>query len=256
MKSILFCTSYIKDQAAWDTRYQRWLTHYIHMDLGADRILLIDDCSPYSPSGIQVHGIGDGTPVPEDKHLILRFKNRLGRSGLLSYPGWWRSFLHALDVAKELGVDKIIHIESDAFILSSKLQAHINSLESGWSTLWSEHYRIPETAVQVICKDQFEQLAMFQAMSHDQLSGQLAENMLPFTQVDKHFKGDRYGDMRQNRWIFRSRKFHHWPIFGRDFFWAKIPTDADFATQVTERLWRNSTILRSEGFRSGMTSAT
>jgi hypothetical protein len=245
MNAILFCTSYIKDEAAWYRRYQHWLRHYSSMDLGADRLLLIDDCSPFTPVGVKVHNIGTHSPLPGDRQLILRFHDRLGRSGLLSYPGWWRSFLHALNVAKELGADKIIHIESDAFILSEELAKHIRSIQSGWTTLWSNHYRIPETAIQVICEDQFSAMESFKNMPLEELAGKFAEKILPFTEVDKQFKGDRYGDIRSNRWIFRSRRFQHWPIFEHDFFWAKVPADADFAAQVTDRLWRNSPILRT-----------
>jgi hypothetical protein len=245
MNAILFCTSYIRDQATWNDRYLRWLTHYQAMDLGASRILMIDDSSPFTPASAQLPCVSHDTDLRtlDHRHLMLRFPDRLGRSGLLTYPGWWRSFLHALNVARQLGAQKIIHIESDAYVLSPKLAEHIRTINSGWTTLWSEHFRIPETAVQVICEDQFEAMASFQQKSQHELGGHLAENLLPFTCVDKRFKGDRYGDMRQNRWFLRSRKFNHWPLFDRDFFWARIPDDADFATQVTERLWGNSLAL-------------
>ena len=247
MDTLLFCTSYVEDQSAWTERYLRWLTHYKAMDLGASRILMIDDCSPFTPAPDQLQCVSHDTDLGslQETQLMLRFPDRLGRSGLLSYPGWWRSFLHALNVARQLGARKIIHVESDAYILSPRLADHIRNINSGWTTLWSEHYRIPETAVQVICEDQFDAMGAFQLKTQEELGGHLAENLLPFTHVDKTFKGDRYGDIRQNRWIFRSRKFHHWPLFDHDFFWASIPDHADFATQVTERLWNNARILKA-----------
>jgi hypothetical protein len=55
----------------------------------------------------------------------------------------------------------------------------------------------------------------------------IAERLLPFTSVNRQFKGD--------RGIFRSRKFNRLPIFPLDFFREPIPHDADFATQVVPR---------------------
>jgi hypothetical protein len=248
MKTIIFCTSYMGHSAAWQRRYKPWVDYYTENMIGADRLFLIDDGSPFTPPEHVIHCVDAMTDINVDNHspTMVRFKERLGRSSLLSYPGWWRSFLHSVDIARQIGADKIIHIESDAYILSNELFAHMESLRSGWTCLWSPHFRIPETAIQVICADQFRLMDILKRTSQNDLDGKLAEEILPFTHIEKLFEGDRYGDIRKNRWVFRSRKFHHWPIFQHDWFWAQIPPNADFATQVTERLWRNSMALKEK----------
>ena len=258
MKSILFCTSYMGDEASWQRRYKPWLQYYSRHRLGVENIVLIDDGSPFTPTQREIHCLEADSAIPVDlpHSFIARFNQRLGRSSLLCYPGWWRSFLHSVSIARQLNADKIIHIESDAFILSEDLLQHIRRINSGWTCLWSPHYKIAESAIQVICADQYHKFDTLRHTPQSELDGNLAEDLLPFTHVEKSFKGDRYGDIRQNRWIFRSRKFHDWPLFEHDFFWAKVPADADFATQVTDRLWRNSAVLRELGLGPHAITAT
>jgi hypothetical protein len=116
--------------------------------------------------------------------------------------------------------------------LSPRLADFINGIESGWHVMWTERYKFPETAIQVICSDQFEVFEQFKARQPDLNYGDLAENLLPFTSVDRQFKGERYSEIRKNRGIFRSRKFDRIALFHRPFFRAQIPFDADFVTQA------------------------
>ena len=194
---------------------------------------MIDDGSPFLPPTDIIKTVSDNTPLGSngDKNLIIRFDNNLGRQSGADYPGWWRSFLHSVKVANELGVDKIIHIESDAYIMTPRLVNFINEIESGWNVLWSPRYRFPETAIQVICRDQFEIFEKFKGNHPDYSFPDIAERLLPFTAVHKQFKGDRYSDFTKNRWIFRSKKFNKIPIFKHVYFWETIPPDADFVTQ-------------------------
>jgi len=237
MKSILFCTSYIKDQQAWDSRYQRWLDYYQDGPIFALKKIMIDDGSPFLPSSDIIKTISVDTPVAlnQDKNLIIHFDNNLGRNSTADYPGWWRSFLHSVDIANQLGVDKIIHIESDAYILTPRLADYINEIQSGWHVLWSPHYQFPETAIQVICRDQFDIFEQIKKDHPDFTFSDIAEKVLPFTTINREFKGDRYSDFQRNRWIFRSRKFNRFRIFNTDFFLVAIPPDADFVTQTVSR---------------------
>ncbi|MEG0885344.1 MAG: hypothetical protein RR376_10775 [Janthinobacterium sp.] len=235
MKSIIFCTSYIKDRQAWDDRYQRWLDYYNNeKPIKADKKFMIDDGSPFMPPETIIKSVPHDAPLSldGDDNLIIRFNGNLGRQNVSTYPGWWRSFLHSIEMAKALGVDKIIHIESDAYILSQRLADFINGVESGWHVLWTQRYRFPETAIQVICRDQFAAFEKFKADHADMVFPDLAERLLPFTSVDQQFKGDRYSEFRKNRGIFRSKKFDRFAIFQRDFFCEPIPADADFVTQL------------------------
>jgi hypothetical protein len=98
--------------------------------------------------------------------------------------------------------------------------------------MWTERYQFPETAIQVICSDQFEMFEQFKARQPDLNYGDLAENLLPFTSVDRQFKGERYSEMRKHRGFLRSKKFDRIPLFHRPFFREPIPADADFVTQA------------------------
>ena len=236
MRSLLFCTSYIKDESAWNARYKRWLDFYNRSDFGDSQIIMVDDASPFTPPVDQIQLRSPGTMVSSGLPTMIRFPDRLGRNGVASYPGWWRSFLHSVDLAHQLGVQKIIHIESDAFVLSARMRAYIQSLTDGWTVFWSENFGFPETAIQVICEDQFDALAAFQNKSFEELDTQLAEEQLPFTRINKQMVGDRYSEFRMpllRTGLLRSKKFNQLKIFQGNLFRHQIPESADFATQVT-----------------------
>lgn len=234
MTALLFCTSHIKNQQAWMNRYQRWLDYYRNGPIRADKTILIDDGSPYLPPPDVIPTLPHSAPLSTagSDSVIIQFENNLGRQSIVAYPGWWRSFLHSVTLAKKMGADKIIHIESDAYVLSARLADFINQVDSGWHVLWTEHYQFPETAIQVICSDQFEIFEQFKARRPDLDFGDLAEKLLPFTAVHRQFKGDRYSELRRNRGIFRSRKFDRIPLFQTVWFRTPIPVDADFVTQT------------------------
>lgn len=238
MKSIIFCTSYIKDAQAWDGRYKRWLDYYQDVPIDAIRRIMIDDGSPFLPPAEIIKTVSNTAPlvVEEDPNLIIRFDSNLGRQSIKDYPGWWRSFLHSINVARELGADKIIHIESDAYILSPRLVDFINQVQSGWHVLWTEHNDFPETAIQVICRDQFEIFENFKNKNPSLHFPDMAEHVLPFTAVHREFKGDRYSELQRNRGrILRSKKFNFLRRINWEFFTVPVPEDADFATQGVRR---------------------
>ena len=237
MKSLIFCTSYVSGSEAWQSRYQRWLDYYQDFPIDAVKKIMIDDGSPWLPPSDIIKTVSATTPLAsiDDKNLIVHFDNNLGRQSVKDYPGWWRSFFHSIEIAKELGVDKIIHIESDAFILTERLVDFINQTKTGWHVLWTERHNFPETALQVICRDQFENFENFKQKNPALHFPDFAEHVLPFTDVHREFKGDRYSEFRRNRWIFRSKKFHFIPIFNWNFFLVQIPKDADFVTQGVPR---------------------
>lgn len=236
MPAILFCTSYIKDRQAWQTRYRRWLDYYRHGPIAADKVILVDDGSPWLPPPDIIRTVPPdaATSLPGNASMIVRFDDNLGRHSVSAYPGWWRSFLHSVQLARELGADKIIHIESDAYILSPRLADFINGVDNGWHVLWTERYQFPETAIQVICRDQFDAFEHFKSHHPDFDYGDLAEHILPFTDVHRQFTGDRYSEIRQRRGMFRSRKFDRFALFQQEFFRAAIPAQADFVTQTVK----------------------
>ena len=235
MRSVFFCTSYIANADAWDSRYKRWLDFHRKFNFGETHFVLIDDASLFCPPENEAIVIRPGDALPHDIPAVIRFQNRLGRSSLLSYPGWWRSFLHAVDLAKAVGAKKIIHVESDAFIISQQMRDYINGLTSGWTTFWAASYNFPETAIQVICEDQFDALASFKEKTPLELEGKFAEELLPFTHVNRDLIGDRYSEFRiplLRNGLLRSKKINRLSFFKHNFFRAHIPANADFATQV------------------------
>ena len=236
MKSIIFCTSFIRDADAWESRYKRWLDYYRDVPIEAVKKIMIDDGSPFSPPAHLIKTVSNTAPLAglDDPNLIIRFENNLGRQSIKDYPGWWRSFLHSVAVAKELGADKIIHIESDAYVLSQRLVDFINQTRTGWHVLWTQHNNFPETAIQVICRDQFDVFENFKAQNPSLHFPDYAERILPFTDVNREFIGDRYSELHRNRGIFRSKKFNFLPEYW-EFFRVPIPEDADFVTQGVSR---------------------
>jgi hypothetical protein len=182
MKTALFCTSYITPETAH--RYQRWLKYYrpLLSQLKADKIVMLDDGSPCTDL------------VNPD--LLLTWTNHLGRQSIKDYPGWWRSFSSMVRIAEEHGFDKLIHIESDFFVLSPRMLEYLASLSSGWTAMYCQYYDFPETAIQVICKDSFEAYRRIyqQAVLSNYSFPRLAEHILPFTHVEKQFNGDRIGE--------------------------------------------------------------
>jgi hypothetical protein len=216
-RTLVFCTSYVAHEVAWQQRYLRWLQHHSAIDWGDAVLAMVDDASPFIPPAtqIQCHAT-DALPAAAHGPLMLRFSERLGRPAPAQYPGWWRSFLYSSVAASRLGCDKIVHIESDTYVLTQRMTSFIRELRSGWTGFWCPRWNFPETCVQVICKDQFPTLHSMWTRGWQHYSGQLAERIIPFTQVVREPHGNRYGEMR-----------------------TRIPSFADFAAQVgpQHRIW-------------------
>jgi hypothetical protein len=219
MKSFLFCTSYTHEgiQALHPERYSKWIRYYqpILDDLGASHIFLIDDGS--AQEGLaKINEIDAVLPVVnlpdtcEGKVNLISFDTHLGRRSGVHYPGWWRSFTFSLLLAERYGFEKIIHVESDFYILSDRLKSYINNIQTGWISLYSQVYDFPETAIQVICRDSYPQFGeiLNRGLNSRYYFGQKAELILPFTRVDRGFTGDRIGEFEVfKQWAQQERDF-------------------------------------------------
>lgn len=162
------------------------------------------------PDDPRVEVIHEGEwPGTLPRIAVYRHEQRLGRSGTYVYPGWWRSYFRSLDFARRYGFDKVVHAECDAYVLSQRLADHINALAIDWTSLWCPRYRCPETAIQVICADQYAEVEKMREGGIDALAGYAAELELPFSNIETKWTGDRYGEYRDD-----------------------IPSDADYACQV------------------------
>lgn len=240
MRTFIFCTSYIQPRdsccsyANWEralppdcdegasllsadvqahnyshssARWERWGQYYSERKelFGAERLVLIDDGSPlqYVPAGIRV--VDADSPLPEelpDGPVMFRFNQNYGRQSSDIFPGWWRSFTFSSQIAKKYSFSRIIHCESDAYVVSHRLASYIERTTAGWVAFWCPRYEFPETAIQVICEDSFASLESFYKLGEDfwyQREGLvgLAEQILPF-RVEKRFIGDRYGEYMEH----------------------------------------------------------
>lgn len=212
--TLVFCTSHIADREAWTSRYLRWLEHHAALPFERALLCMIDDASPYRPDP-QVMQVADAAaplPAAPARPLMVRFPTRLGRSAVDDYPGWWRSFLFSVVVARHFGCRKIVHVESDAYLLSRRMLDFINARASGWTAFWCPRWNFPETGIQVICADRFDQMRGMWDAGWARHAGKYAERVLPFTDVVRDPHGNRYGEFR-----------------------TRIPRFADFAMQVSPR---------------------
>lgn len=227
MKSFLFCTSYInKEDIRFDPlRYRKWIDFYSPLteSLGVDDIFIIDDGSP-DPAleqsiPVTILSANDDPPVELSKQInIITFDKHLGRQSLEEHTGWWRSFTYSIKLAEKYGFEKIIHIESDFYILSERLIKYIHSLNTGWTSMYSSYFKFPETAIQVICKDSFNLLEKMRqtAAASGYRINRLAEFTLPFTNVCKDFIGDRIGEMPVlKEWMFNKKVTNELDYYGQ-----------------------------------------
>jgi hypothetical protein len=212
MATLVFCTAFADSQDAWTFRYAKWLHAVRQSPLARDQILLVDDGSPVEPplAGLERYAadaLPDARPAGETVHV--RFAERLGRAAMFDYPGWWRSFGLAAVYARRYGFDKVVHLESDTFLLSRRLYEHVNALSSGWTVFWCPRWGFPETCLQVIGPDAVGAYCAVSQRPYSEMVGHPVEKLLPFTALESGFKGDRYGEYR-----------------------TELPADADYASQV------------------------
>ena len=210
-RTLVFCTSYMAGEADWMSRYQRWLGHHRALPWDAPLFCLIDDGSPWHPEGeVTLSAAGGALPPSPALPLMVRFNERLGHHPGRRYPGWWRSFVHSAAVARHYGCTRIVHIESDAYLLTRRAVQFMAGRMSGWTGLWCPRWSFPETALQVICADRFDAMEGLCGGDWSRFDGQYAERVVPFTDVAREPHGNRYSEFR-----------------------TRIPGYADFAAQVT-----------------------
>ena len=173
---------------------------------GADKLVVIDDGTPSEFVAGMFELIPADGSLPKqlpDGVVMFRFSDNLGRCTKKCFPGWWRSFAFSLAVARQYEYSKIIHLESDAFVLTPRLAEQILSLQNGWTALWCPSWNFAESAIQVICQDCFAELEKLSKREDGcrapwHVKG-FAEKLLPFTRVVKEpFQGDRYSEYRSN----------------------------------------------------------
>jgi hypothetical protein len=199
-RTLVFCTSYSDSLPYWNERWGRWLNAIGRSGVRYDKILIVDDGSPLLPDWGNVAITDVASARPDNPATeIHRFNDTLGRNiEGEPFPGWYRSFSYAVHYAIDAGYDRIIHIESDAFLLSRRAVDFFNRCDSGWVALWSRTHRWPESTMQIINRDQFDRCIGFFSKpyaAHLQTPHQAIETLLPFTSVNRELIGDRYGEI-------------------------------------------------------------
>ena len=117
-KTLIFCTAFASTPNAWESRYRRWLRAIRSSQLEYDSILIVDDGSPVLPEWTDIAiGTGEIDQLPAEKILLYHFEEHLGRKAIFDFPGWYRSFTFAGRYAHAHGFEKVVHIESDAFLI-------------------------------------------------------------------------------------------------------------------------------------------
>ena len=216
-KTLLFCTSFAANRHIWDTRYGAWLLALLRGSLQYDQMLMIDDASPVMPSWQGVNVVADAPDARADsKVAIYRFNTYFGRYENGVFPGWFRSFGFAGEYAERCGFDKILHIESDAFLITPRIHEYFNARTTGWTALWCPLHSLPESGLQMIAGRDIQDYRAFMSRPYEELRDNLIERLMPFTRVEKQFIGDRYGERGDT-----------------------IPRDADYAMQARVDLYAN-----------------
>ena len=113
-----------------------------------------------------------------------------------SSSGWYRSFFASALLAHKFKFEKLIHIESDAYLLTKRATDYIDAINSGWTAFWCPKYNWAETAIQVICNDNFAKLEAFRQIKLTRFKSLYAENVLKMaiTSINNTLVGDRYGE--------------------------------------------------------------
>jgi hypothetical protein len=199
VKTLVFCTAYSRHRTgyveAWDERYRRWVRAIITSALRYDQILIIDDGSPVLPDWPGLPVLTELAEVqPAASVVLFHFRDNLGRSATMDYPGWFRSFTFAASYAEAYGFEKIIHIESDAFLITRRIQQYCNDVDNGWVTFLCARHGYPETGLQIIAGTGMEIYRRLCVRPYGDFVGTPIETLLPFTRVEAQFVGDRFGE--------------------------------------------------------------
>ena len=113
--------------------------------------------------------------------------------------------------AEANGFTKIVHLEADAFLITPQACRYVNTLDEGWTALWCDRFRRPESGVQIIAGSGLSLYKEWAMKPVDSFAGKVIEKTLPFTDINRSLKGDRYGEDKISRvprtadWCMQAR---------------------------------------------------
>ncbi len=189
MKTLLFAPCYLDGDDRL-VRNLKWLSYYRDLKgtLKYDDIYMVDNASsPENLKKLEPHWV-------PDLHIHKRHIH-FARWQEHAYAYWYVAFRNALEFAIENNYDKIIHVDTDVYLLTPKICDYVNNSNTGWISFWSEIHKYPDSTFQIINKDQFQNALQFYKEDFLEFYPyDLAETRIPFTKVERQFVGDRYGD--------------------------------------------------------------
>lgn len=152
------------------------------------------------------------------RESLYCFETHLGRSSIVKFEGWWRSF--RTGVLENTNWNKIVWIETDCYVLSKNLFNYLDESNNGYISLYSKNYIFPDSSIQVINKDKYYLIEH----TNSQPPNDIIEKILPFTHIEKQFIGDRHED-----YIWEE----HIKIEEQDYF-CQCATDLDIVKLYKE----------------------
>lgn len=193
-KTLLFAPLFIDNQERYIRNIQ-WLNYVISIKqhLNFNEIYYVDNVS--DPNLYEKFNDNIPTTYPFFPITISEHKVRLERRSHLMYPYWYYAFGNALKYAIDNNFDKVLHLDTDFYLLNSNICDYINNIDKGWNTFWCSKHNFPEATFQLICQDKLEEAHEF--YTRDFLAfypDKPAETEIPFTNIIKEFKGDRFGE--------------------------------------------------------------
>lgn len=202
MKTLIVTSSYLKgiDGYMFRTdRTERWARFNRHW--GFDGLLIHNPIKEYEDHDKTLLQ----SLVRSWANCRIHIMNPMIRGiGMDTYPNWMtcevlKSYLN--------DYERIFYIDTDAYPLSERFRQYMLSLTSGWTAFWCPSQNFPENGIMVICKDQFEKYKNINFLSLNKTD--IAEKLMPYTQINKDFIGDRYQE-----------------------YMPDLPENADYAVQV------------------------
>lgn len=195
MKTLLIAPC-IVDTEERVQRYIKWLEYYMPLadKIGFSEILLIDNASPQENIDKLANKHAELiSKYPINLHII-RKKVRIERFPPHGYGFWYRAMASGYKYALNWDYDKVIHIDSDAFIFTNKMCNWLKDIKYGWVSTYTKLCGFPECNIHVVA-GRYNLIKAKIWMTEDFLEfypNDIAEKRIPWTEVNKDFTGDRY----------------------------------------------------------------
>jgi len=134
VKTLLYCAGYSTSDLDWEKRWRRWYDYNKQKGLHFDQLLIVDNGSPELPGWSDnrvIHNLD--RPWYNKNIVIYRYEDTLDTDAHLN-----RSVQIASAYATQYDFDKLLHMESDVYILSKRLAKFINEHDTAHMTFPGE----------------------------------------------------------------------------------------------------------------------